>query len=154
MAWWGWVAAGALLLAAEMGVVDAGFYLVFLGLAALLVGLVSLAGLGGPAWLQWLLFAAVAAVSLGLFRGRVYARVQRGAEGSREGLAGEIAVASERIEAGGRGRAELRGAQWTVMNAGRMPIAAGGRAQVLRSEGLVLHVRSESEPAAGESGGR
>ena len=154
MAWWGWVAAGALLLAAEMGFVDAGFYLVFLGLAALAVGLLSLAGLGGPTWLEWLLFAALAAASLGLFRGRVYARVQRGAIGAREGLAGEIAVARERIEGGARGRAELRGSLWTVENDGEAAIAAGARARVLRADGLVLHVRGEPEPAAGESPGR
>lgn len=154
MAWWGWIAAGALLLAAEMGFVDAGFYLVFLGLAALAVGLLSLAGLGGPGWLQWLLFAALAALSLGLFRGRVQARVQRGAAGSREGLAGEVAVASERIEGGARGRAELRGAVWTVLNTGRAALAAGARARVVGAEGLVLHVRGESEPEAGEPPGR
>ncbi len=76
MAWWGWIAAGALLLAAEMGLVDAEFYLVFLGLSALLVGLLALAGLGGPPWVQWLLFAALAATSLVLFRGRVYSRLR------------------------------------------------------------------------------
>jgi hypothetical protein len=144
MAWWGWIALGALLLAAEMGLVDAGFYLVFLGLSALALGLLGLAGLGGPAWLQWLLFAAIAAASLALFRGRVYARVQRGARGRREGLEGELAVASERIEVGGRGRAELHGAQWTVHNEGPAPLAPGERARVVRADGLVLHVRSEA----------
>jgi membrane protein implicated in regulation of membrane protease activity len=143
MAWWGWIAAGALLLAAEMGFVDAQFYLVFLGLSALLVGLLALAGLEGPVWLQWLLFAGFSAASFGLFRGRVYARLQRGSAGRPEGLQGEAVVASERIEAGARGRAELRGAQWTVVNAGPAPLASGDRARVVRADGLVLHVRAE-----------
>lgn len=142
MAWWGWIAAGALLLAAEMGFVDAQFYLVFLGLSALLVGLLALAGLEEPVWLQWLLFAGFAASSFGLFRGRIYARLQRGSQGRPEGLEGESIVASERIEPGGRGRAELRGAQWTVVNAGPAPLAPGERARVVRADGLVLHVRA------------
>ena len=144
MAWWGWIAAGALLLAAEMGLVDAQFYLVFLGLSALLVGLLALAGLAGPAWLQWLLFGGFAALSFALFRGRVYARLQRGSAGLPEGVQGEVVVASEGIDAGGRGRAELRGARWTVVNAGPAPLAPGDRARVVRAEGLVLHVRAEN----------
>src|SRR3990172_8264525 len=100
MAWWGWIAAGALLLAAEMGFVDAQFYLVFLGLSALLVGLLALAGLEGPSWLQWLLFAGFAATSFGLFRGRVTARLQRRSAGLREGVLGEAVVTRERIDAG------------------------------------------------------
>jgi membrane protein implicated in regulation of membrane protease activity len=149
MAWWGWIAAGALLLAAEMGFVDAQFYLVFLGLSALLVGLLALAGLEGPIWLQWLLFAGFAATSFALFRKRIYARLQRGGAGLPEGVEGETVIASEPIEAGGRGRAELRGTQWTVVNAGPASLAPGGRARVIRAEGLVLEVRSENEAAGG-----
>ena len=151
MAWWGWIAVGALLLATELGFVDTGFYLVFLGLSALLVGLVSLAGLGGPVWAQWLLFAAVAAASLVLFRERVYSRLQRRGVGRREGLDGESVIASERIEAAARGRAELHGSQWTVVNAGATPISAGERARVLRVDGLVLHVEKSG---SGEPTGR
>ncbi len=145
MAWWGWIAAGALLLAAEMGFVDAQFYLVFLGLSALCVGLLALAGLDAPVWLQWLLFAGFAAVSFGLFRGRVYARLAGRPTGLREGLEGDVVVASERIDAGARGRGELRGAQWTVHNDGPSPLGPGQRARIVRTDGLVLHVRSEDE---------
>jgi membrane protein implicated in regulation of membrane protease activity len=153
MAWWGWVAVGALLLAAEMGLVDAEFYLVFLGLAALLVGLLALAGLGGPPWAQWLIFAFLAATSLVLFRGRIYSRLRRRAAPLHEGVDGELAVAAERIEAGARGRAELRGARWTVENDGPGPLAAGESARVVRADGLLLHVRGESKPAAGGTEG-
>jgi len=154
MAWWGWIAAGALLLAAEMGLVDAQFYLVFLGLSALLVGLMALSGFGGPVWAQWLLFAALAAASLVLFRGRVYARLQRGASPLREGLEGEVAIAAERIEVGARGHAELRGSRWTALNDGEVPIAAGERARVVRAEGLLLRVRREEHPGAAAPAGR
>jgi hypothetical protein len=143
MAWWGWIAAGALLLTAEMGFVDAQFYLVFLGLSALLVGLLALAGLEGPAWSQWLLFAGFAATSFALFRGRIYARIQRRSEALPEGVEGETVVASEAIPLAGRGRAELRGTQWTVVNTGPDPLAAGDRARVVGTDGLVLKVRAE-----------
>ena len=52
MPWWGWVTIGTLLLVAEMTFVDLDFYLVFLGISALLVGLASIAGFGMPFWVE------------------------------------------------------------------------------------------------------
>ena len=68
MPWWGWVTVGALLLAAEMTIVDLEFYLVFLGASAFLVGMPGLAGLPLPYWLQWIVFAFLSIASLVFFR--------------------------------------------------------------------------------------
>jgi membrane protein implicated in regulation of membrane protease activity len=144
MAWWGWIAAGALLLVAEMVWIDAEFYLIFLGLASLAVGALALAAPGVPAWTQWLLFAALAAASLALFRGRLYARLARGAAGRSDELVGESVVVGARIEPSERGRGELRGTVWTVHNDGDAPLEAGSSARVERADGLVLHVRAET----------
>ena len=51
MPWWGWITVGALLLAAEMTIVDLEFYLVFLGVSAFVVGLLGLAEVSMPFWL-------------------------------------------------------------------------------------------------------
>jgi membrane protein implicated in regulation of membrane protease activity len=144
MPWWGWVALGVLLLAAELGAVDAEFYLVFLGLSALVVGLVGLAGFGGPIWLQWLLFAALALVSLVFFRRKLYARLRRAEGELGEGVSGEWAVAQGRIEPGALGRAELRGSVWSARNAGGAPIEDGERVRVERVEGVLLHLRPDA----------
>ena len=48
MPWWGWMAVGALLLVAELTFVDLEFYLVFLGLSALITGMLELAGIALP----------------------------------------------------------------------------------------------------------
>ena len=45
MTWWSWMVLGALLLGAELFAIDAQFYLVFLGVSAILVGLASLLGI-------------------------------------------------------------------------------------------------------------
>jgi membrane protein implicated in regulation of membrane protease activity len=144
MPWWGWVALGALLLAAELGAVDAEFYLVFLGLSALVVGALGLAGFAGPAWLQWLLFAALALVSLAFFRRQLYARLRRAGAELGEGVSGEWAVARDRIEPGALGRAELRGSLWSARNAGGLPIEAGQRVRVERVEGVLLQLRADA----------
>ena len=54
MPWWGWLILGIGLLGVEMFVVDAQFYLVFIGVAAALVGLLGLTGIALPQWAQWL----------------------------------------------------------------------------------------------------
>ena len=72
MQWWAWVAVGAILLGSELAFVDAQFYLVFLGLAALIVGLLDVAGLPLAVWAQWLVFTVLAVVSMFGFRQRIY----------------------------------------------------------------------------------
>ena len=144
MPWWGWIALGAMLFVAEMGFVDLEFYLVFLGASALLVGLAGLAGIALPFWAQWLAFAALALVSLGFFRKRLYRKIRARAEDLPDNAVGEVGVARGRFEPGATGQVELRGTPWTAHNAGDVAIDAGDRVRVERTKGLVLRVRKES----------
>ena len=43
MQWWGWVVAGTIMLGAELAFIDAQFYLVFTGAAAIIIGLIAAA---------------------------------------------------------------------------------------------------------------
>ena len=63
MTWWGWIIGGAILFAAELAFVNAQFYLVFVGSAAIVTGLLTIAA-GLAPWLQWGLFAILAIVSM------------------------------------------------------------------------------------------
>ena len=76
MSWWGWVIAGAILLGAELSFVNAQFYLVFIGSAAILVGVATLLLPAAP-WVQWALFAVLAVVSMVTFRSRLYHKFNR-----------------------------------------------------------------------------
>ena len=144
MAWWGWVAVGALLLVAEMTLVDLEFYLVFLGISALLVGLLELGGVEMPIWLQWVVFAALAVGSLVIFRQRVYAVLRPSPEEEIQvGVLGDRATALDSMAPGESGSVSLRGTNWTGINRGESTIPAGARCRVERSEGLVLDVRAE-----------
>lgn len=145
MPWWGWIAVGTLLLVAEMSFVDLEFYLVFLGAAALVVGLADLAGLHLVPWAQWILFALLAVGSLALFRGRVHALMRPPPTGDiPEGVSGEWAVAREPIAPGARGTVVLRGSTWTGENEGSSTIEAGARCRVERADGLTLRLRPEA----------
>ena len=67
MAWWIWIIGGVLLCLAEMATPGA-FYLLFFGVAALVVGVLAWAGLVGTTWVQFLLFSVFSIVSLVMFR--------------------------------------------------------------------------------------
>jgi len=141
--WWGWVVVGTLLLSSEL-FVPTDFFLVFLGVAALIVGGIGLVGLDLPVWGQWLLFAALSLVLLVAVRGALKRRLRAGDPRVDDTLIGEVALIHQRLEAGATGVAELRGSQWTARNSGATPLEPGSRARVERVEGLVLHVRRES----------
>lgn len=141
MPWWGWIAVGALLLAAEMTIVDLELYLVFLGVSAVVVGLVELAGVGLPAWAQWLTFAAVAVLSMLTLRRRLHDRIHGGAPGLDDTLVGEWVDVPDPLAPGDTARVELRGTQWTVRNVGDRAIAAGSRLRIESADGLTLSVR-------------
>jgi membrane protein implicated in regulation of membrane protease activity len=142
MIWWQWCVLGALLLGAEIAV-DAEFYLVFLGISAVAVGLIGLTPIDLPMWGQWAAFSFISVAALLLFRSRIYNKIRGQTPDLKEGVAGEIAIMNELIAPGGTGSATLRGAVWQVRNIGSKPLAVGSQAIVEETNGLVLSVREE-----------
>ena len=103
MPWWGWIVLGAALLAAE-SVVDAQFFLVFFGAAALITGALAALGLAGPVWLQWTIFGALCVVGALTFRRRLYERIRSSAGEVGQSTVGELAVVREPIAPAGADR--------------------------------------------------
>lgn len=142
MAWWYWLLAGIALLGWEL-FTPGGFYVMFFGVGALVVGGLVALGAGGPPWMQWLVFSAVSVASLLLFRGRVLARFDTGQRSApMDTLEGELAMPMEDLAPGAVGKAELRGTSWTAQNADDRPLARGQRCRVVRVEGLTLFIRA------------
>jgi inner membrane protein len=140
---WSWWVVGMALLAAEMMV--PGFFLVWIGLAAIVVGVVSLL-LWQSAFMTWqvqmLLFAALAVAAAILGRRYVYHSHlvsdepylnQRGAS-----LVGRTATLKEPI-AEGRGRIRLDDTYWSVMGP---DLPAGTRVRVVASNGRDLTIEA------------
>ncbi len=140
MPWWGWMIIGAILLGAELLGVDAAFYLVFIGIAALITGLVELAGAGLEVWVQWILFSVIAIVLMVLFRKKLYARLRGGGVGYQTGPAGEILTLEQALEPGQTGRINYRGTDWTIVNDSDEAFAAGQRVRISRVDGLKLNL--------------
>jgi membrane protein implicated in regulation of membrane protease activity len=143
MTWWAWMILGAVLLAAELFAVDAQFYLVFLGISAALVGLLGLFGIVLPEWGQWLAFAAAALFFFFSFRRMVYAKIRGGGENYPETMSGESVNVAADLAPGAEMRTQYRGSDWTVRNVGQATISSGSRAEVVKVDGLTLHVTAE-----------
>lgn len=143
MPWWGWFVLAAGLLSVELFVIDAQFYLVFLGVSAALVGLLDLADPTMAAWQQWLAFAVLALVTMIAFRDRVYQLVRRRTGHVEQPLTlGDRVVIPVRLEPGQTCRAEYRGSSWTARNVDQHAIDAGKEAVIAHVDGLTLHVRA------------
>ncbi len=140
MPWWGWIIVGAILLGAELLGVEAAFYLVFIGIAAMITGLIELAGAGLEAWVQWLVFAVIAIVLMVLFRRKLYAKLRGGGVGYETGPAGEIVTLEQALKPGQTGRLNYRGTDWTIVNNSSEAFEAGQRVRISRVDGLKLNL--------------
>ena len=148
MPWWAWIIGGIVLVGVELLGADLAFYLAFMGLAAILVGVFEAAGPGLPAWGQWLLYAFLAVTSMLLFRDELYRRLRGGLPGFKGSNEGAIVDVNEDLSQGGRTRVALRGTEWDAMNVGSTAIAAGEKGRVVRMAGTELHIESVSEAQA------
>lgn len=149
MGWWWWTVLGLVLLAVEL-VTPGGFFAIFFGLSALLIG--SLEGMGVPLapWLQWCLFSVFAVGALAVLRRPLLQWLEpSGPNVAVDRLVGEAAVLLEDVAPGGIGKAELRGTSWSVKNDGPQTLSSGMRVSVVRVDGLTLWVRAE-QPAGGD----
>jgi len=144
MPWWAWLVLGIGLLGVEMFVIDAQFYLVFIGLSAAVVGILGLVGVELPYWAQWLIFSALAIVAMLGFRRRLYELVRnRGGRVDERLTVGDRVTIPARLEPGQSGRVEYRGSSWTARNTGSQAIEAGREAVIAQVDGLTLHVKAE-----------
>jgi membrane protein implicated in regulation of membrane protease activity len=141
--WWHWLIAGLILVAFELAA-SGGFYIIFFGVAALLIGLLSFLGLGGPGWVQLLLFSVLSVVSLLVFRSPLMRWMKLDQPGTAvDSLVGETAVALEDIRPGSVGRAELRGTVWSARNNGTAILVRGQRCTVAAVDRLTLFLVPE-----------
>jgi membrane protein implicated in regulation of membrane protease activity len=141
--WWHWLVLGLLLVVGELAT-PGGFYLIFFGVAAIVVGLLASAGLAGPVPVQVLAFSVLSVALLALFRARLLRWMQRDPQAPPiDTLVGEIGTAIDTLAPDAVGKVELRGTSWSARNSSEDAIGAGARCRVVRVEGLMLHVWPE-----------
>ena len=141
MQWWTWFVLGTLLLAIELFAIDAQFFLIFIGAAAIVVGLIGMLGIALPPWLQWLLFAALAIVAVITLRKQIYAALRNRPLAKVNTDVNQVVRIPEELGPGKSTRIEYRGTAWTALNVGKQAIPAGEEVRIESVDGLTLHVR-------------
>ena len=143
MDWWLWILLGLLLFLAEL-TTPGGFYILFFGIGAVIVGILVGFKTPLPAWFQFILFSAISVLCLWLFREKLLQLTRGRISENVESLVGEVAVPLGRHLVNSVGKAEMHGTSWTTRNIGDKPLARGQRCRVERVEGLMIFVRAES----------
>ena len=124
MTWWAWILLGIAFFGLEVFLAT-DFYLVFLGVAALIVGLLNLFGISMAGWIEWLLFSVIAIISLVVYRQRFKQMLSTPDRAVAKGVVGERASLVDAIAVGSRGKVELRGSSWQAENIGTEDLSAG-----------------------------
>jgi len=140
MPWWGWIIFGAFLLGSELLVVDVAFYLVFIGIAAMLTGVLELIGIKLEFWVQWMLFGGFALTSMVMFREKLYKQIRGGGPGFDASPTGEILKLTESLQPGDSCRMEHRGTNWTILNSSDETFEKGSNVRVTGVDGLTLKI--------------
>jgi membrane protein implicated in regulation of membrane protease activity len=141
MAWWMWVLFGFVLLAVEL-FTPGGFFVMFFGAGAIVVGLLVLAGLATTPWVEWTVFTVVSVASLLVLRPRLVSRMR--VEGREvDTMVGEAGTMLDDVAPGQLGKAELRGSAWNARNVEARPLGRGQRVRVVEVDGLTIMVRGE-----------
>lgn len=139
MSWWAWMIGGVILLGAELAFIDAQFYLVFVGTAAIVVGIL-VTFLQLDPWVQWALFALLTIGSMVFFRGRIYRQLRGHLPVVRMGPSGDVLTLPVALAPGESCRTEHCGSFWTVRNDSEVPIPSGANVRIARVQGLTLLV--------------
>lgn len=142
MIWWYWLLMGLVLVGAEM-ISPGGFYLLFFGIAAVMVGALTGLEVIQAEWVQWLLFSVVAILSLLLLRRPLISLTRQHPSRVMDTMVGETAILIGDLQPGHTGKVELRGSTWSARNVGTASLSAGQRATVTKVDGLMLWVRQE-----------
>jgi len=142
MEWWIWILLGLALLLGEL-LTPGGFYIIFFGIGAIVVGTLAGLNVAGPVWFQVILFCVASVVTLWLFRERLLQLTQGESRDDIDSLVGETAVMMAEVPVNSVGKAEMRGTSWNARNVGERTLSRGERCKVERVEGLTIFVRAE-----------
>ncbi|MEZ4413654.1 MAG: NfeD family protein [Gemmatimonadales bacterium] len=141
--WWHWVVLGLFLVLVELAAAG-GFYVIFFGIAALLVGLLSSMHAAGSIGAQLILFSVLSVASLLLFRDALVQHFQGDPRATEiDQLVGEVAIVIEELPPGAVGKVELRGTTWSARTSTGALLPRGTRCRVTSVDGLTLSVAPE-----------
>jgi membrane protein implicated in regulation of membrane protease activity len=145
MLWSIWVIAGVALLVAELTFISAEFYLLFVGIAAVLTGLCTALNADMPSWAPWTLFIVLTLAGVKFFRRGLAERFRvKGVPPPGLSAIGQSVLLNHNLPPLAEGRVEFRGASWGIRNRSDSAIPAGSHADIVAIEGLTLIVEPQA----------
>lgn len=139
-----WATIGVVLIIADL--VTLTFFLVFLGMGALITAAFAWMGLATSINGQLICFAASSLVTMALFRGilrKMFGRDKGGTEYSQ--LVGQKAYVSTAIPVGHEGKVSYRGSEWIAFSDSPESIPEGSLVTIVSTDGIKLKVTLKSE---------
>jgi membrane protein implicated in regulation of membrane protease activity len=141
MSWSFWLIFGLGLLVFEI-LTPGGFFTVFFGLAAFVVGALAWTGVLDSGAGQWLAFGVLGTILILTLRPLVRKKLETNTP-KVDQLVGQTAIALETLDMNGRGKVELRGTSWSAVYSGSGSVLRGDRLRVTKVDGLSLIVEKE-----------
>lgn len=142
MVWWAWVLIGLTIIAIEFTLVDAAFYLFFIGLAAMLTGAILWIGFEASIAVHYVLFVVIAITITVLFRRKIYDKLRGDPIGFADQVDGRHVDVLEDVGKGAQTRVAFRGSRWTAVNVGEAALKAGEQALIVKAEGSMLNIKA------------
>ncbi|MBS3914557.1 MAG: NfeD family protein [Bacteroidetes bacterium] len=135
-----WAVAGLILVIADL--VFGTFFILFVGLGALITALLTWTGLLPDLTWQWIVFAGTSTLGLLLFRKKLVAAFGKGAGVKYQEHIGHVVVVAVDIPENGEGRVNYRGAEWNAITTDKKALPAGSKAIIRNFDGIVLEVEA------------
>jgi membrane protein implicated in regulation of membrane protease activity len=139
--WWHWVSVGIIILLLE-ALTPGGFYLFFIGIAAILTGILTL--FIPILWLQITIFAVLSIILIATLRKPMVNKIKKTTQKADfSEFIGETAYATDNILPAQEGYVEFRGTIWKAKNAGEKELPKNASCKITDREGLVLIVKPQ-----------
>jgi membrane protein implicated in regulation of membrane protease activity len=134
-----WAVLGLLLMASEL--VTGLLISLFLGLAALAVGLLSYTYFFGNWTAELAVYSLLSMSTLYFLRGKVKGAISKGDGSSNMGDAHNTVLVKDAIAQGQSTTVQYQGTPWTAVNIGHSEIPAGNAAVIVKTEGIKLLIK-------------
>lgn len=134
-----WLIVGLLMLLAEL--VSVALVFIFFSVGALLTALLAWIGVIPSLEMQLLAFSVISVLALILTRKQAKSLLKRrGKHTEYNEYAGETAMVIKDIPATGEGKIYYRGAEWIALSIKNIPIEAGSKVVIRKTDGIKLLV--------------
>lgn len=136
-----WGAGGLALIIAD--VLFGTFFVLFLGISALIIGALTWAGVLNDTLYQWLLFAAISILGVVLFRSRLLLWFGPGKDDKYNEHQGHNVEVIDSMEGSKQGKVKYRGTEWMAVSASGETFLPGETAVIDKLDGIVIYINKK-----------